>query len=56
MKIRIKAAIFALCALLMPLTAHAGAVLDHIRASGVLRVGTTGDYKPFSFRAARRQL
>lgn len=30
--------------------ARAGAVLDHIRASGELRVGTTGDYKPFSFR------
>ncbi len=32
--------------------AHAGAVLDAIHAAGVLRVGTTGDYKPFSFRAA----
>jgi cyclohexadienyl dehydratase len=52
MKNRIKAAIFALCALLTPLTARAGAVLDHIRASGALRVGTTGDYKPFSFRTA----
>jgi cyclohexadienyl dehydratase len=51
MKNPIKAAIFALCALLMPLTARAGAVLDHIRASGALHVGTTGDYKPFSFRA-----
>jgi cyclohexadienyl dehydratase len=51
MKNPFKAAIFILCALLMPLTAHADAVLDHIRASGVLRVGTTGDYKPFSFRA-----
>ena len=30
--------------------ARAEAVLDHIRASGELRVGTTGDYKPFSFR------
>jgi cyclohexadienyl dehydratase len=30
--------------------ACAGQVLDHIRASGVLRVGTTGDYKPFTFR------
>jgi cyclohexadienyl dehydratase len=35
-----------------PLPARAGAVLDHIQASGALRVGTTGDYKPFSFRAA----
>ena len=24
--------------------------LDAIRAAGVLRVGTTGDYKPFSYR------
>ena len=32
--------------------AQAGEVLDHIRSSGVLRVGTTGDYKPFSFRNA----
>lgn len=31
--------------------AMAGPVLDHIKDSGVLRVGTTGDYKPFSFRA-----
>lgn len=30
--------------------ARAEAVLDRIRASGELRVGTTGDYKPFSFR------
>jgi len=33
-------------------TAQAGDVLDGIRASGELRVGTTGDYKPFSFREA----
>jgi len=32
--------------------ARAEAVLDHIREAGVLRVGTTGDYKPFSFRNA----
>ncbi len=32
--------------------ARADATLDSIVASGVLRVGTTGDYKPFSFRAA----
>jgi cyclohexadienyl dehydratase len=32
------------------LPARAEAVLDRIRATGVLRVGTTGDYKPFSFR------
>ena len=30
--------------------AQAGEALDAIRASGVLRVGTTGDYKPFTFR------
>jgi cyclohexadienyl dehydratase len=35
-----------------PMTAGAGEVLDHIRASGTVRVGTTGDYKPFSFRNA----
>jgi len=52
MKNPIKATILALCAVLTPLTARAGAVLDHIHASNVLRVGTTGDYKPFSFHAA----
>ena len=30
--------------------AHAGERLDAIKSRGVLRVGTTGDYKPFSFR------
>jgi len=30
--------------------AWAGSALDAIRARGVLRVGTTGDYKPFTFR------
>ena len=30
--------------------ALAGERLDAIRAAGVLRVGTTGDYKPFAFR------
>jgi cyclohexadienyl dehydratase len=29
----------------------AGKALDAIRTLGVLRVGTTGDYKPFTFRA-----
>ncbi len=29
---------------------QSGAALAHIRAAGVLRVGTTGDYPPFSFR------
>jgi cyclohexadienyl dehydratase len=41
-----------ICALILSgvftLLAHAGAVLDRIRATGELRVGTTGDYKPFS--------
>ncbi len=31
-------------------SASAGQVLDAIREHGVLRVGTTGDYKPFTFR------
>jgi cyclohexadienyl dehydratase len=30
--------------------AFAGSALDAIRQRGVLRVGTTGDYKPFTFR------
>ena len=30
--------------------AWAGEALDAIRARGTLRVGTTGDYKPFTFR------
>ena len=30
--------------------AYAGEVMDGVRARGILRVGTTGDYKPFSFR------
>lgn len=34
----------------LSLPAHAWATLDHIHASGMLRIGTTGDYKPFSFR------
>jgi cyclohexadienyl dehydratase len=32
--------------------ASAGTTLDAIRTRGVLRVGTTGDYKPFTFRNA----
>jgi cyclohexadienyl dehydratase len=32
--------------------AHAGTILATIRSSGVLRIGTTGDYKPFSFHNA----
>jgi cyclohexadienyl dehydratase len=33
-------------------SAHAGATLDAIKARGELRVGTTGDYKPFTFKGA----
>ncbi len=40
----------ALSLCLLAIDAHAEAVLDQIRATGELRVGTTGDYKPFSFR------
>ncbi len=32
--------------------AHAGSALDAIKARGELRVGTTSDYKPFTFREA----
>ena len=32
--------------------ARAGETLDAIKARGVLRVGSTGDYKPFTFRRA----
>jgi len=39
----------------MVCTAQAGAVLDALKARGALRVGTTGDYKPFSFRDADGQ-
>jgi cyclohexadienyl dehydratase len=42
-----------LAALLLAATAlpaHAGEVLDAIHARGTLRVGMTGDYKPFDFR------
>src|ERR1700740_1867863 len=33
--------------------AQADKQLDAIAARGVLRVGSTGDYKPFSYRAAQ---
>jgi len=45
-----RALLWAFCCLVAPRLAQAGEVLDAIRASGQLRVGTTGDYKPFSFR------
>ncbi len=38
------------CLLALAGAARAGEVLDAIHARGTLRVGTTGDYKPFSFR------
>ncbi len=37
-------------ACLAPVAAQAGEALDGIQARGVLRVGTTGDYKPFTFQ------
>ena len=40
----------ALLAVAMAGQACAGEALDGIRSRGVLRVGTTGDYKPFTFR------
>ena len=43
----------ALLVLLPWLAASAAAAdLAHVRQSGVLKVGTTGDYKPFAFREA----
>ena len=39
-------------ALLASLPAHAQAVLDGILARGTLRVGLTGDYRPFSIKEA----
>ena len=42
---------FALC-LLAALPVHAQAVLDGIIARGTLKVGLTGDYKPFSIKDA----
>jgi cyclohexadienyl dehydratase len=40
-------------AVLLPASpALAGQALDAVRARGTLRVGTTGDYKPFTFRSA----
>ncbi len=44
--------LIAVCILLLAPKARAEAVLDHIRASGDLRIGTTGDYKPFTFKLA----
>jgi cyclohexadienyl dehydratase len=36
--------------LAVTLPARAGSVLEAIRSRGELRIGTTGDYKPFSYR------
>jgi len=44
--LRTVAVLLALCAT----PAHGGEALNAVRAHGVLRVGTTGDYKPFTFR------
>ena len=41
-----------LLVLLVPGIGRTEAVLDAIHVRGTLRVGTTGDYKPFTFRAA----
>ena len=41
-------AVLAVLALHHP--ARAGETLDAIKARGTLRVGSTGDYKPFTFR------
>ena len=38
------------CIMLCAATAHAQSTLDQIRARGVIRIGTTGDYFPYSFR------
>ena len=51
MRTRAVATLFAGLLALGAGSARAGGTLDAIRARGTLRVGTTGDYKPFSFRA-----
>jgi len=48
MAIRLAAAV--LLTLATTMSAHAGERLDAIKARGTLLVGTTGDYKPFTFR------
>ena len=47
-----RAALFACLLLLAALPAQAQAVLDAILARGTLRVGLTGDYRPFSIKDA----
>ena len=46
----LKRALMAAGLLAFASTAWAGETMDAIKARGVLRVGTTGDYKPFTFR------
>jgi cyclohexadienyl dehydratase len=43
-------ALITVALLAVALPASAGTVFDAIHLSGTLRVGTTGDYKPFTFR------
>jgi cyclohexadienyl dehydratase len=50
--VRVMTRLLLLAALLVPGFARAGSVLDAIHQTGALRVGTTGDYKPFTFRNA----
>ena len=48
MGFRVLALFLGLVALALPLPAGAGARLDAIRAAGEIRIGLTGDYRPFS--------
>src|SRR4051812_7932567 len=50
-RISLPAATAALLLLVLPAQAEDGA-LQSIRQAGVLRIGTTGDYKPFSYQGA----
>lgn len=48
MRFRLLALFLGLLMLALPLPAGAGARFDAVRASGTLRIGLTGDYRPFS--------
>jgi cyclohexadienyl dehydratase len=48
----LKLCLAAAATLVMPCVAQAGAALDAIKTRGELRVGTTGDYKPFTSKEA----
>ncbi|HUD52094.1 transporter substrate-binding domain-containing protein, partial [Parvibaculum sp.] len=48
MRFRLLALFLGLLMLALPLPAGAGARFDAVRASGALRIGLTGDYRPFS--------